>query len=87
MGAVKWYNSLTMTIKKPTNATVAAEPVAAAGGATIADRFKLDMTDAPKKAGSTKATMIATVVGLVALAVVGILTFVIYQHWDFLQSA
>ena len=33
--------------------------------------------------GKTAAT-IALVVGFAALALVGILTFVLYQHWDYL---
>ena len=80
-----------MTIKKPVTKPAAAKPAAAAGGATIADRFKLD-TPEPKKAkasgsiNSTAAT-IALAAGLAALAVAGILTFIMYQHWDFLQGA
>ena len=71
-------------------ATPAAAPAApAAGGATIADRFKLDVPaqSAKKGGGGTvgkKAAAIALVVGLVALTVAGILAFVLYQHWDFL---
>ena len=79
-----------MTIKKPMKAPVTAEtPVApVAGGATIADRFKLDVAD-PKaqKAPAGKGAMFAVIAGVLALAVAGILTFIIYQHWEFLQSA
>lgn len=62
-------------------------PMPAAGGATIADRFKLDTT-APvaKKSGGAGAT-IAAVVGLLALAIAGLLTFTLYKHWEFLQAA
>ena len=87
-----------MTIKKikpvkPASAPAAATPVAvpaapAAGGATIADRFKLDVPEPSAKSGGgtvgKKAAMIALVVGLVALTVAGILAFVLYQHWDYL---
>ena len=62
---------------------------AAAGNATIADRFKLDLQDpnAKKRSSSGTGTKIAVVAGLIALAVDGILTFIMYQHWDFLKGA
>lgn len=60
----------------------------AVGGATIADRFKLDITDpSAKKAPAGKGAMVAVVAGVIALAVAGILAFIIYQHWDFLKAA
>ena len=71
-------------------AAPAAEPAApAAGGATIADRFKLDMTDpsAKKPASGGKATTFAVAAGLIALAVAGILTYILWQHWEFLMPA
>ena len=66
-----------------------AEPAAPAqGGATIADRFKLDLADpSAKKAPAGKGAAVALVAGLIALAVAGILTFIIFQHWQFLQAA
>jgi len=79
-----------MTIKKPMKAPATAEAPAApaAGGATIADRFKLDMPDPnAQKASTGKGTLFAVIAGFLALAVAGVLTFVIYQHWEFLQSA
>ena len=79
-----------MTIKKPMKAaTPAADTVApAAGGATIADRFKLDMAEPEKKpAASGTATTVAGIAGLIALAVAGILTYILYQHWEFLMPA
>jgi len=57
-------------------------------GATIADRFKLDAPDpaALKKAtASKKATQFALTAAVLALVVAGILTFTLYQHWDFLM--
>ena len=45
------------------------------------------MPDASAKKGgsvSKTAATIALVVGFISLAVAGILTFVLYQHWDFL---
>ena len=83
-----------MTIKKPMK-TTAAEPVADLGtasatpAATIADRFKLDAPDpsAQKRSSGGPAAMAALIAGLVALGIAGFLTFVIYQHWVFLQAA
>lgn len=78
-----------MTIKKTSKAVENVEPAApAVGGATIADRFKLDMPDPnAKKASAGKGTMCAVIAGVLALAVAGFLTFVIYQHWQFLANA
>ena len=79
-----------MTIKKPMKAAVPAADTAAtaAGGATIADRFKLDMTEPEKKpAAGGKATTCAVAAGLIALAVAGILTYILWQHWEFLMPA
>ena len=79
-----------MTIKKPMKAAApAADTTAtAAGGATIADRFKLDMTEPEKKpAASSTATTVAGIAGLIALVVAGILTYILYQHWEFLMPA
>lgn len=76
-----------MTIKKAKAPEM--EPVAAnEGGAVIADRFKLDAPD--PAAGKAKGGVLATItliVSLVALGVAGALTFVIYQHWEFLKGA
>ena len=80
-----------MTIKKtikvkPTGSPTAAAP--AAGGATIADRFKLDAPDQSKKTtAGGPATTVAVVAGLIALAVAGILTYILWQHWEFLMPA
>jgi len=78
-----------MTIKKPMKAAEAAEQApAATGGATIADRFKLDLTDpSAARPSAGKGTVVALVAGLLALAVAGVLVFVIYDHWKFLQAA
>ena len=80
-----------MTIKKPmkTKAAGTADAAApAAGGATIADRFKLDMSeDARKPAAGGKATTCAVTAGLIALGIVGILTYILWQHWEFLMPA
>ena len=80
-----------MTIKKPMKAPEAPAETAAApvtGGATIADRFKLDLQDPnAKKQPAGAATLVAVIAGFLALAVAGILTFIMYQHWEFLQTA
>ena len=79
-----------MTIKKPMKVAAPA-PTAGApapGGATIANRFKLDMTEPAKKpAAGGPASTIAAVAGLLALAVAGILTYILWQHWEFLMPA
>ena len=77
-----------MKIKKP---VPAAAPVApAAGGATIADRFKLEQT-APKgaKGGTTSkgAATAALVAAFLALAVAGVLAYMLYAHAAFLGKA
>ena len=79
-----------MTIKKPITAPQQDVPTGATtvGGAAIADRFKLDLQDpnVGKSSGGV-GTTIVLVAGLIALAVAGVLTFVIYQHWEFLKGA
>ena len=71
-----------MTIKK--NVSAVAEPM---GGATIADRFKLDMPDPNAKASAGKGALCAVIAGVLALVVAGVLTFVMWQHWQFLANA
>ena len=54
----------------------------------IAERLKLDMTDPNANKGKAgPGTVAAVVAGVLALAVVGVLTFVLFQHWGFLQNA
>ena len=78
-----------MTIKKPMKTAASADAAApAAGGATIANRFKLDMSEPEKKpAVGGPATTCAIAAGLIALAVAGILTYMLWQHWEFLMPA
>ena len=79
-----------MTIKKPMK-VAAPTPTAGAptpGGATIANRFKLDMTEPEKKPTvSSTASTVAGIAGLIALILAGILTYILYQHWEFLMPA
>ena len=87
----------TLSLKRPMPKAASAggdasEPSAPAapattGGATIADRFKLDAPAQTKSAGAGVGTKIAVVAGLVALAVVGILAYTLYGHWEFLKGA
>ena len=68
--------------------TVKAQGAEGAGGAAIADRFKLDPVDpAASRAGtvSKKSATTALIFGLIALAVTIALTVTIYQHWNFLM--
>ena len=76
-----------MTIKKPTPSAAEPTMTPVTGGATIADRFKLDMPDPNAKKASGVGATIAVVAGLLALAVAGVLTFIIYQHWQYLANA
>lgn len=69
-----------MKIKKPSSS----------GGATIAARLQLDPVEPKSAKASTvgkKSATFALVFGLIALAVSGILTFVLYKHWEFLMPA
>ena len=83
----------TISVKRPTvNAAnpMSAEAEANSGAATIADRFKLDAPDpksVKKSSGGGPATTAAVIAAVIALIVSGILTFVMYQHWEFLKGA
>lgn len=58
------------------------------GGATIASRLALDTSNAPKQSEAAgKATTAAAIAGLLALVVAGVLTYILWQHWDFLMPA
>lgn len=61
------------------------------GGATIADRFKLDaVAFGPAYKGPTTgktATTCALIAGIISFGLIGVLTFVLYTHWDYLMRA
>lgn len=76
-----------MTIKKPIPSPAEPTMTPVTGGATIADRFKQDTPDPNAKKASGVGATIAVVAGLLALAVAGVLTFIIYQHWQYLANA
>ena len=70
--------------------TVKAPGPEGAGGAAIADRFKLDPVDtAANRAGtvSKKSAMTALIFGLIALGITVALTLTIYKHWEYLMPA
>ncbi|MBR3957403.1 MAG: hypothetical protein IKJ89_06095 [Kiritimatiellae bacterium] len=61
-----------------------------AGGAAIADRFKLEPVDAtaPRHGYISKsAATTALVFGLIAFVITVTLTVMIYKHWEFLRFA
>ena len=77
-----------MKIKKPM--TVKASGAEGAGGAAIADRFKLEPVDsAASRAGTVgkKSAMVALIFGLIALGITVALTLTIYKHWEYLMPA
>jgi len=74
-----------MTIKKT---TMKIKPAGGgSGNGAVADRFRLDAPPPPKKAVSGPATTYAFAAGLLALAVAGILTWVLWTHLEFLMPA
>lgn len=75
-----------MKIKKSKTMTV--HP--SSGGAAIADRFRLDATPGPSAKNGTisrKAAQAALIAGFVCLALAGILTYMLYDHWSYLMRA
>ena len=81
-----------MKLKKPMKVNVPAPAAAspAGGSATIADRFKLEPVQAAAPKGGTvnkTAALIALVAAFIALVASGALTFMLYQHWEFLKLA
>lgn len=76
-----------MKIKKSKSAAAPA----GAGGAAIADRFKLDpVASGPAYKGPTvgkTASLCAVIAGIISFGLVGALTFVIYKHWEYLMPA
>ena len=76
-----------MKIKKPMKKPAGGE---GAGGAAIADRFKLEPVDttAPRHGYISKsAATTALVFGLIAFVITVTLTVMIYKHWEFLRFA
>ena len=80
-----------MTIKKTVKVKPTGSPAAPQmSNGAVADRFRLDAPDpaaAKKAAAATTATKCAVAAGLIALVVVGVLTYVLWKHWEFLMPA
>ena len=77
-----------MKIKKPIKVAAPAAAPAAPGGATIADRFKLENVAQEAAAGARvnkTAALVALICAVVGLGIAGMLTFTLYQHWEFLM--
>lgn len=74
-----------MTIKKPMN-TAATPAAPTSGGAAIASRLRLDVPDPSAKSAPTGGLKAAFGAALVALIVSGILTYLLWSHWDYLKS-
>ncbi len=79
-----------MKIKKSASQGSAAAP---AGGAAIAARFQLDPVATTKTSSSKNGTisknaaLCALIAGGVCLALAGILTYMLYKHWEYLIPA
>lgn len=59
------------------------------GGAAINDRLRLDPVAPAPKGGTVnaKAAAFAMSAGILALLIAGVLTYVLYDHWEFLKNA
>ncbi len=55
-------------------------------GAVIADRFKLDLGESAPKAASSMGALVALVGSLLAIALVGATTWLIYQNLTLLEG-
>ena len=72
-----------MTIKKPIKA-VESEATFVSDAASFNGNIP---EPSAQKASSGVGAMCAVIAGVLALAAAGILTFIIYQHWQFLANA
>ena len=88
----------TLSLKRPTAAPVAdangnaseapTQVAPPTGGATIADRFKLDTPPPAKSDGAAGVgTKVAVAAAFVALVVAGVLAYTLFGHWEFLKGA
>ena len=64
-------------------------PAPSAGGAVIADRFKLDVDDGagkdPAGVGKT-AAMCALIGSLACIAMLGVVAWLLYQNWELVKD-
>ena len=83
-----WYNTITMKIKKPMTMKAPGGNAAAPGGAAIADRFRLDVQPQAHKGATVNAKAVAWAfsAGCVALALLGVLVYMMYQHAEYLHG-
>lgn len=58
----------------------------AAGGAVIADRFKLDVPQPAQSSGSKVGAAIALVCSLISIVLLGATAWMIYQNLDLIQN-
>ena len=77
-----------MTIKKPMKVQ---KPAAggSSGGAAIASRLRLDNDEGAKKkaAPGGPAVTSAFIAAMLALVAAGVLTYMLWKHWEFLMPA
>ena len=66
--------------------TIQSQDRTAAGGAVIADQFKLDVPEAAPSAGSKVGVAIALVCSLVSIVLLGATACMIYQNLDLIQN-
>lgn len=76
-----------MKLKK-TEVEAVEAAAAPAGGAVIADRFKLDA--APEKSGPAgvgkTSSLVAMIAALASVAMLGAVTALLYTNWEFLKD-
>ena len=79
-----------MKLKKSDDGVDTSAPtVPAAGGAVIADRFKLDVDDGASKgpAGVSKVGAMCALIGsLASIAALGLIAWLLYQNWELIKD-
>ena len=78
-----------MKIKKSANTKGPTPAPMSSGGAAIADRFRLDIPSGPSAKNGTvskSSALFALIAGGIALFTAGVLTFLLYSHWDYLAQ-
>ncbi len=76
-----------MTIKKINDTASSGQVAGGTEGVTIADRFRLDLPDANAKPAGGKVSTVTVAAAFIALAVVGMLAYTLWKHWEFLMPA
>ena len=78
-----------MKLKKSDSGAEASASPAPAGGAVIADRFKLDIDNGAGKgpAGVGKTAAMCALIGtLTCIALVGVVAWLLYQNWELIKD-